>query len=84
MKLFGQLATLLGMLLSGFYSYVTNYSFESVIAFLSFLAMFSTTFFLGNNSKMNQKTGKNSNAYQASGDINIKGSNPNTDKPGNS
>lgn len=72
MKLFSQLVTLIGILISGFYSYMNNYNFEGVVAFLSFIAAFSATFFFGENSNMNQQVGKNSKAYQSGRDINFK------------
>ncbi|ARR51129.1 hypothetical protein ETN89_17695 [Photobacterium damselae subsp. damselae] len=72
MKLFSQLVTIVGILISGFYSYLNDYSFEGVVAFISFLAAFSATFFFGNSSKMNQQVGDNSKAYQSGRDINIK------------
>ncbi|MCT8863987.1 hypothetical protein [Shewanella xiamenensis] len=72
MKLFSQLITLVGILVSGFYSYANEYSFEGVVAFLSFLAAFAATFFFGKNSNMSQQVGNNSKAYQSGRDINIK------------
>lgn len=72
MKLFSQLVTLVGILISGFYSYMNDYGFEGVVAFFSFLAAFSATFFFGRDSNMSQQVGKNSKAYQSGRDINIK------------
>ncbi|QYJ93152.1 hypothetical protein [Shewanella spartinae] len=72
MKLFSQLVTIAGILISGFYSYLNDYSFEGIVAFISFLAAFSATFFFGNSSKMTQQVGDNSKAYQSGRDINIK------------
>jgi len=72
MKLFSQLVTLIGIFISGYYSYLNDYSFEGVVAFLSFLAAFTTTFFFGKSSDMSQQTGSNSKAYQSGRDINIK------------
>ena len=72
MKFFSQLVTLVGIFISGFYSYLNNYSFEGVVAFLSFLAAFAATFFFRKNSSMSQKVGDNSKAYQSGRDINIK------------
>ena len=72
MKLFSLLVTLVGILVSGYYSYLNDFSFEGVVAFLSFLAAFAATFFFGKSSNMSQKVGNNSKAYQSGRDINIK------------
>ncbi len=72
MKVFAQITTIVGILLSGIYSYMNNFGFDGVIAFLSFLAAFSATFFFGKSSHMAQTVGKNSKAYQSGRDINIK------------
>jgi len=72
MKLFSQLITLVGISISGYYSYVNDYSFEGVVAFLSFLAGFSATFIFGRSSSMSQQVGNDSKAYQSGRDINIK------------
>lgn len=72
MKLFSQFVTLAGILMSGFYSYANEYSFEGVAAFLSFLAAFAATFFFGKTSNMSQQVGNNSKAYQSGRDMNIK------------
>jgi hypothetical protein len=72
MKIFSQLVTVIGILISGFYSYMSGYSFEGIVAFISFLAAFSATFFFGKSAKMNQQVGDNSKAYQSGRDINIK------------
>jgi hypothetical protein len=72
MKLFSQLITLVGIFISGYYSYVNDNSFEGAVAFLSFLAAFSATFFFGRSSSMSQQVGNDSKAYQSGRDINIK------------
>lgn len=72
MKLFSQLVTLVGILVSGYYSYLNDFIFEGIVAFLSFLAAFTATFFFGKSSNMSQKVGDNSKAYQSGRDINIK------------
>ena len=72
MKLFSQLVMLVSIFLSGYYSYVNDYSFEGVAVFLSSLAAFSSTFLFGKRSSMSQQVGKNSKAYQSGRDINIK------------
>jgi len=72
MKLFSHLVTLVGIFISGYYSYVNDYSFEGVVAFLSFLAAFAATFFFGRRANMSQQVGNNSKAYQSGRDINIK------------
>jgi hypothetical protein len=72
MKLIAQITTLIGILISGAYAYINNYAFEGVVALLSFLAVFSATFFFSNKKEMSQTTGDNSKAYQSGRDINIK------------
>lgn len=72
MKLFSQIITLTGAAVSIYYSYTNNYSTEGIIAFLSFIAAFSATFFFDKKPSMSQKLGKNSKAYQSGRDINIK------------
>ncbi|EJF7198428.1 hypothetical protein V9J80_002628 [Vibrio cholerae] len=72
MKKFIQIVTLVGLVVSGWYSYKNDFSFEGVVAFLSFLIAFGSTFFLGVPNKMSQTFGDNSKGYQAGRDINIK------------
>ncbi|UTV26423.1 hypothetical protein [Photobacterium atrarenae] len=72
MKKFIQIVTLVGLVVSGWYSYKNDFSFEGVVAFLSFLIAFGSTFFLGVSNKMSQTLGDNSKGYQSGRDINIK------------
>jgi hypothetical protein len=72
MKLFSQIITMIGVLLSASYVYFNGCSFEGIAAVLSFLAAFSATFFFGKDSKMAQTVGDNSKAYQSGRDINVK------------
>ena len=72
MKILAQISTLIGLIVSGIYSYFNNFCFEGIVALLSFTAAFASTFFFGNSSKMQQKLGGNSKGYQAGRDINIK------------
>ncbi len=72
MKLFTQIITILGVLLTGIYSYFNNYPFEGVTGFLTFLIAFSSTFSISKPKQMNQSVGDHSKAYQSGRDINIK------------
>ncbi|WP_318517279.1 hypothetical protein [Photobacterium leiognathi] len=72
MKVFIRICALIGLLISGWYSLENDFGFEGVVAFLSFLVAFGSTYFLGKDSKMNQVLGDNSKGYQAGRDINIK------------
>lgn len=72
MKIFAQFITIVGIVLSGIYSYINDFSFDGIVAFISFLAAFSATFFFGKNASMTQTVGDNSKAYQSGRDINIK------------
>jgi len=72
MKIFAQIVTILGLLLTGIYSYFNNYPFEGITGFLSFLIAFASTFFMSKAKHMNQTVGDHSKAYQSGRDINIK------------
>ncbi|MCG6412640.1 hypothetical protein, partial [Vibrio fluvialis] len=63
MKKFIQIVTLVGLVVSGWYSYKNDFSFEGIVAFLSFLIAFASTFFLGVSHKMSQTLGDNSKGY---------------------
>lgn len=74
MKIFAQIISVLGIILTGVYSYINNYPFEGITGLLTFLVAFASTFFMSNaNAKsMSQNVGDNSKAYQSGRDINIK------------
>lgn len=72
MKIFAQIISILGVILTGIYSYFNNYPFEGVTGFLTFLVAFSSTFFMSKAKTMSQNVGDHSKAYQSGRDINIK------------
>ncbi|HLS29231.1 MAG TPA: hypothetical protein VK021_00080 [Flavobacteriaceae bacterium] len=72
MKSIIRIVTVLGLLISGVYTYINEFAFEGVVAFLSFLVAFLGTFIFSKTTKMNQIVGSNSEAYQSGRDINIR------------
>ena len=72
MKIFAQIISVIGIILTGVYSYLNNYPFEGITGFLTFLVAFTSTFFMSNEKSMSQNVGDNSKAYQSGRDINIK------------
>ena len=72
MKLAAQIISLVGIVVSAFYSHLKGWPFEGISALLGFCGTYISTFFMSSSaSSMNQKTGSNSNAYQSGRDINI-------------
>lgn len=72
MKIISQIVTVLGIAISALYLYFKGFDFTGTVTLLSFVAGFAATFYFSKSSKMNQKTGDNSKAFQAGRDINIK------------
>ncbi len=72
MKFIAQIITLTGIILTAIYGYLRGFSFHVMVAFLSFVAGFASTFFLSRDKSMVQSVGDNSKTYQAGRDINIK------------